>query len=235
MAVEATITGARELSRPELVEPGYSPGWHAVRTLTLATLIGAFGLYLARSATAADWLFAPAFFVAANAIEWAFHRGPMHRVLGPPMFYKNHTLLHHRAFHHDHMEVDQMRELGLIMMPWYTMLILFGIASPIALVAGLIRGPGVAGMFFFVAAGYFLMYESLHALYHMPRPLLRRLHLGGPLFTWLQAHHTLHHRLDRMSHTNFNVTIPLMDWLMRTNESPARAAVPHPAGKHSEG
>ena len=44
MAVEATITGSRELSRPELIEPGYSWRWHAVRTLTLATLISAFGL-----------------------------------------------------------------------------------------------------------------------------------------------------------------------------------------------
>jgi hypothetical protein len=235
MAAEATITGSRELSRPELIEPGYSPSWHAVRSLTLATLFGAAGLYFARTAAAIDWLFVPAFFVAANAIEWAFHRGPMHRVMGPPMFYKNHTLLHHRAFHHDHMEVDDMRELGLIMMPWYTMLILFGIASPIALVAGLLRGPAVAGMFYFVAAGYFLLYESLHALYHMPRPLLKRLHLDGPLFAWLQAHHTHHHRLDRMSHVNFNVTVPLMDWVMRTNESATAEGIAAPVGKHSPG
>jgi hypothetical protein len=238
MAREATASTSKELARAEHIEPGYSPGWHAVRTLTLTTIIGAFGLYLARTATAWDWLFVPAFFVAANAIEWSVHRGPMHHPVGPRMFYKNHTLLHHRAFHHDHLEVDDMRELGLIMMPWYTMLILFGIASPIALVAGLIRGSGVAGMFFFVAAGYFLLYESLHSLYHMPDPLLRRWHLGGRLFRALQAHHRQHHRLDRMSHVNFNVTLPLMDWLMRTNERPqedsdlieAPAAARSPAG-----
>jgi hypothetical protein len=219
MAAEATVS-VRELPRADYIEAGYSPAWHAVRTLTLATAIGAFGLYLARDAAAVDWLFVPAFFVAANFIEWAFHRGPMHRTVGPRIFYKNHTLLHHKAFLHDHMQVDDMRELGLIMMPWYTMLILFGIASPIAIVAGLLRGPAVAGMFFFVAAGYFLMYATLHALYHMPDQLLRRWHLGGPLFRRLQAHHTLHHRLDRMTHTNFNVTIPLMDWLLRTKEDP---------------
>jgi hypothetical protein len=224
MALEATVSTEREFSRAEHIEPGYSPAWHAVRTLTLAIAIGGFGLYMARNASGWDWLFVPAFFVAANAIEWAFHRGPMHRRVGPPIFYKNHTLLHHRAFLHDHMQVDDMRELGLIMMPWYTMLILFGIASPIALVAGLLRGSAVAGMFFFVAAAYFLMYETLHALYHMPPALLRRWHLGGRIFSALQAHHALHHRMDRMSHTNFNVTIPLMDWLLRTNESPKRDA-----------
>jgi hypothetical protein len=70
----------------------------------------------------------------------------------------------------------------------------------------------------------------------MPVPLLRRLHLDGPTFRWLQAHHTHHHRLDRMSHVNFNVTIPLTDWMMRTNESPAPAqAAPEPVRKHSPG
>jgi hypothetical protein len=105
------------------------------------------------------------------------------------------------------------------------MLILFGIASPIALLAGLLRGSGVAGMFFFVAAMYFLLYESLHALYHMPAPLLRRWHLDGRVFRALQAHHRHHHRLDRMSHVNFNVTFPLMDWLMRTKETAQEDAV----------
>jgi hypothetical protein len=217
MAADATVT-VQELPRAQHIEAEYSPGWHAVRTLTLATAIGAFGLYLARTASLVDWLFVPAFFIAANAIEWSFHRGPMHRVVGPRIFYQNHTLLHHRAFHHDHMQVEDMRELGLIMMPWYTMLLLFGIASPIALVAGALRGSGVAGMFFFVAAGYFLLYETMHALYHMPPALLRRWHLGGRVFSALQAHHRHHHRLDRMSHVNFNVTVPLMDWLFHTKE-----------------
>jgi hypothetical protein len=225
MALEATASTVRELTRADHIEPGYSPGWHAVRSLTLATVIGAAGLYVARTAAAIDWLFVPGFFVAANFIEWAFHRGPMHRVMGPPIFYKNHTLLHHRAFFHDHMQVEDMRELELIMMPWYTMLILFGIASPIALVAGLLRGPAVAGMFFFVAAGYFLLYESMHALYHMPPALLRRWHLYGPVFRALQAHHRHHHRLGRMAHVNFNVTIPLMDWVMGTRE-PERDEIP---------
>ena len=220
MAFEATASTVRELSRGEHIEPGYSPGWHAVRSVTLATAIGALGLYVARTATGWDWLFLPAFFIAANAIEWAFHRGPMHRPMPPRIFYQNHTLLHHRAFHHDHMQVEDLRELGLVMMPWYTMLILFGIASPVAIGAALLRGPAVAGMFYFVAAVYFLMYETLHALYHFPGPLLDRLHLGGRFFRFLKAHHTHHHRLDRMSQVNFNVTFPLMDWLLGTRERP---------------
>src|SRR3954463_7338648 len=173
-ATARTGSAFQELPRAEQIPADYSPGWHAARTFVLATAIGGLGFVMARNARPIDWLFLPAFFVAANFIEWAFHKGPMHHLVGPRIFYKNHTLVHHRSFLHTHMQVEDMRELNLIMMPWYTMLILFGIASPIAIVAGLLRGPAVAGMFFVPAAFYFLLYESLHALYHMPAAFLHR-------------------------------------------------------------
>lgn len=229
MSADATaVTAASGFDRSGHVPIDYSPVWHAARSLVLACAIGGLGLYLARNAAPWDWLFVPAFFVAANGIEWAFHRGPMHRLVGPRIFYENHALLHHRAFHHDSMELelDGMRDLGLVLMPWYTMLLLFALASPIALVAGLLRGPAVAGMFYFTAAAYFLLYETMHALYHMPRGVLRRLHLGGRSFGALQAHHTHHHRLDRMAHVNFNVTLPIMDYLCGTREAPSAAPAP---------
>jgi hypothetical protein len=219
VTADATATAAiGQLSRAENIPADYSPGWHAARTLALAMAIGSIGVYLARNARLGDLLFLPLFFVAANAIEWAVHRGPMHHPRPPRILYTNHTLIHHRAFHHDHMQIEDPRELNLIMMPWYTMLGLFVLASPIALGAALVRGPAVAGVFYVTAAGYFLFYETMHALYHLPAPLLRRLGLDGPLFRALHAHHRHHHRLDRMSFVNFNVTLPLMDWLFRTKE-----------------
>lgn len=222
MSADATAPAREAFRRDAHIPEGYSPRWHVARTFALATVIGGLGLWLARGASRWDWLFLPGFFLAANAIEWAFHRGPMHRPLGPRVFYQNHALLHHRAFLHDSMEVKDPRELGLVMMPWYTMLILFGIASPIALAAAAVRGPAVAGIFYVTAAGYFLFYETMHSLYHLPAPTLRRLGLGGRLFAALQAHHRHHHRLDRMAHVNFNVTVPLMDWALGTREKETR-------------
>jgi hypothetical protein len=216
--MEATAVTLTPLPRAENIPAGYSPGWHAARTLTLALSICAVGLYLARAATLSDWLFFPLFVVAFNTIEWKVHRGPMHHPRPPRLLYTNHTLIHHRAFLHDQMAIENARELGLIMMPWYTMLGLFVVATPIALAAALVRGPGVAGVFYITAVAYFLLYETLHALYHLPPPLLRRLHLGGRLFAAMQAHHRHHHRLDRMTFVNFNVTFPLMDWLLHTKE-----------------
>jgi Fatty acid hydroxylase superfamily len=229
VSLEATAVTAQPLARDENIPAGYSPGWHAARTLALALGICLVGVYLARGSAAGDWLFLPVFLVAFNALEWAVHGGPMHHPRTPRLLYHNHTLIHHRAFHHDQMAIADPRELGLIMMPWYTMLGLFVIASPVALAAGLLRGAGVAGVFYIAAVAYFLLYETLHALYHMPPALLRRLHLAGRLFTAMQAHHTHHHRLDRMTFVNFNVTFPLMDWLLGTKERDGDPVVPRRA------
>jgi sterol desaturase/sphingolipid hydroxylase (fatty acid hydroxylase superfamily) len=63
------------------------------------------------------------------------------------------------------------------------------------------------------------MYETLHALYHLPDATLDRAGIGRlRLFRRLQAHHAHHHILGRMAHVNFNVTFPLMDRLLGTNE-----------------
>ena len=117
------------------------------------------------------------------------------------------------------MDIKHPVELGLIMMPWYTMIGLFVVASPVLVVAGLLRGVGLAGVFLLVAVAYFLMYETLHALYHLPAATLDRAGIGRlGAFRRLQAHHAHHHVLGRMARVNFNVTIPLMDRLLGTNE-----------------
>ena len=103
------------------------------------------------------------------------------------------------------------------MMPWYTMLGMFLIASPVMVIAGVLRGPGLAGVFLLGAVAYFLCYETLHALYHLPDATLDRAGIGRVrAFRRLQAHHRHHHILGRMAAVNFNVTFPLMDRLFGT-------------------
>ena len=203
----------------------YVAGRHVFTTVGIAFGIAALALYFARRAAPVDWLLAPAFFVVANFVEWAVHKNPMHRPLPPRILYKNHSLVHHRAFLPDSMPIRNARELGLIMMPWYTMLGLFVVVSPVALLAGWWRGAGAAGVCYLAAVMYFVAYEGMHALYHQSDAMLRRLSLGGPLFQRMHAHHRHHHRLDRMSHVNFNVTFPLMDWLLGTKEPASDAPV----------
>jgi sterol desaturase/sphingolipid hydroxylase (fatty acid hydroxylase superfamily) len=221
---------AARFVRADHLEPGYVAGRHIALTLTLAGLIAAGGALMATRARPIDWLVAPAFFIVANFIEWAVHRYPMHHPMTPRILYKNHTLIHHIAFTDRNMPVARSAELGLVMMPWYTMLGLFTVASPVMIVAGVLRGIGLAGVFLLAAVAYFLMYEVLHASYHLPDAVLNRVGVGRlRLFRAAQAHHRHHHVLSRMTNVNFNVTFPLMDRLLGTLEkapSPAETTTP---------
>ena len=206
-------------ARADHLSAGYSAGRHIALTLAIASVFLAGGVALAIHARSGDWLLLPTFWVVANFIEWAFHRYPLHRPMTPRLLYKNHAQLHHISFTEDSMPVAETRELGLVMMPWYTMIGLFLIASPVFVLGGLLRGPGLTGVFLIAAVIYFLAYETLHALYHLPLATLARIGLRpGGLFFRLRAHHARHHVLRRMAHTNFNVTVPLMDVLLRTRE-----------------
>lgn len=207
--------------RNAAVPSGYSPGRHIAQTLLLSAIILTGAGWLARLAQPIDWLLLPAFWLAGNFIEWAFHKGPMHVPTKARILYVNHTLVHHRAFLHNTMPVKSFREFGLILMPWYTMMLLLVLASPVALLAWAVRGPGAVGIFYLFAMSYFLFYEVLHGLYHTPESLQRKLGLwNNRVFKFLQGHHAHHHRLDRMSHVNFNVTVPLFDKIMGTREHP---------------
>jgi sterol desaturase/sphingolipid hydroxylase (fatty acid hydroxylase superfamily) len=215
----APPAAAQRFVRAEHIPAGYSPWRHMALTLLLATLLATLGLALAARAHGADWLGLPVFFVIANFIEWMVHRNPMHRPLRPRIMYRNHAQLHHLAFTDGNMVIGPTRDLGLIMMPWYTMLGLFVVASPVMVAAGVLRGPGLAGVFLLGAVAYFLFYELLHALYHLPDAMLDRAGIGRlRAFRRLQAHHRHHHILGRMAAVNFNVTVPLMDRLFGTLE-----------------
>lgn len=213
---------AERFVRDEHIEAGYSPWRHVGKTLGIATVIAAVGGTLAARAHVLDWLLMPVFLLVANFIEWTVHRYPMHRPMFPRILYKNHAQLHHIAFTDRNMAMRRPRELGLIMMPWYTMIGLFTVASPVMLLAAGVRGPGLAGVFLLAAVAYFLSYELLHALYHVPEATLNRVGIGRlGVFQALRRHHRHHHVLRRMAFVNFNVTVPLMDRLFGTLEREA--------------
>ena len=217
--VQTHTTAADRFVRGEHLPGTYSPWRHMGRTAALSTSLAALGLVLAARARPLDWVLMPIFFVVANLLEWTVHRYPMHHPMTPRLMYKNHAMLHHIAFTERNMPVSSSRELGLVMMPWYTMLGLFVVASPVMVLAAALRGPGLAGVFLLGAVLYFLFYETLHALYHLPTATLDRVGLGRlRVFRAMQAHHAHHHVLRRMSAANFNVTVPLWDWVFGTRE-----------------
>jgi len=206
-------------AREKATDPTFSLASHLARTLSIAALIAGFGVWLAWDASLMVWLAIPGFWVIANVFEWATHRYPMHRPAWPRVLYTKHAIHHHNAFAGAELEIRDIRELSVVMMPWYTLLIIFGGASPIAVVAGLVGGPALAGVFLVAAVAYFLFYELIHTLHHLTAAQLEHSWLGrSRMLASLRAHHHHHHQLERMTKVNFNVTFPFADRLMGTYE-----------------
>ena len=163
----------------------------------------------------------PAFWVVANFFEWSIHKFPMHRPLRPRILYTNHTLIHHRAFQEHCMAVRDRCELSIVMMPWYTLLFVFLSGAPVAIGLALLGGSELAGVFVVAAVSYFMLYETAHALYHLPPALLSRTGLARrKWFMSARGNHAHHHGLERMYDVNFNVTFPLADWVLGTYKRP---------------
>jgi hypothetical protein len=210
----------RKKKRARLLAPGFDLRRHVVVFAALAVAGLAVAAWLARSARLRDLWVIPAFLLVANLIEYLVHRVLMHRPLRPRIFYKSHTLGHHRAFHHDSMQVESWQELSLVVMSSFTMALLFaGIGPLVALVAwGL--GRGVAGLVLMTGVLTFVLFEVMHALYHFPLPALARWRVtDNRVFRALYRYHQQHHRLVRMRWTNFNISFPLLDRVAGTLET----------------
>ncbi len=219
---EQESANVRAGRRARLQTTGFSLGRHLAVFATLAGAASAFAIWLARAARPADLWVVPAYLVLANLVEYAAHRLLMHRPLWPRAFYRGHTLGHHRAFHHDSMEIGAWLELELVMMPWFSLAFFFAAVAPAVAIVARVFGRGAAGLFLLTAVGTFVLYEGLHALYHFPLPALRRLRvLDNRAFRFLYEHHRHHHRLPRMRWTNFNISLPLADCCFATVETEA--------------
>jgi hypothetical protein len=214
---------ARSNKRARLLTPGFS----------LARHLATFGALVALGLTAAGWLLrrahprdlwiVPIYLMIANLTEYFVHRVLMHRPLWPRALYQGHTLGHHRAFQQGSMAIDAWREMELVLMPALTIGVFFLAIGPVVAVVAWIFGQGAAGFFLLTAIATFLGYEGLHALYHLPAPVLARTRVSGnPLFALLERHHRHHHRLARMRWANFNISMPLSDRLFGTFESERR-------------
>lgn len=219
---EQESANVRAGRRARLQTTGFSLGRHLAVFAALAAAATAFAIWLARAARPGDLWIVPAYLVLANLIEYAMHRLLMHRPLWPRAFYRGHTLGHHRAFHHDSMEIGAWLELELVMMPWFSLAFFFAAVAPAVAIVARVFGRGAAGLFLLTAVGTFVLYEGLHALYHFPLPALRRLRLlNNRPFRFLYEHHRHHHRLPRMRWTNFNISLPLADCCFATVETEA--------------
>lgn len=210
--------GARDAVLAE-TEPGYSPLRHGIAIALLgggAIAAAAWGLEGLR---AADLGVAAGAFLFANVAEWALHRYVLHVPTLLRIVYERHALKHHVAFTHERMAIGGARELRWILMPWHALPAMLLGASPVAAALYLLAGERAARVFLAVAVGYYLLYEALHAAYHLPETS----RLGrSRIVAALRRHHAAHHDPRAMTSVNFNITFPIADALFGTMRREAK-------------
>jgi len=172
--------------------------------------------------------------VYSSFFEWVAHKYVMHN---PHSFwryaYHSHTKIHHNVFRADesyHLQKGVNPSI-IHMLEWAILIIPVG-ALPYMLVAAALYPfvslsvpLAIAITGFLLTVLYYSLYESHHWCMHYPKKRFVESLKG---FGFINGHHLLHHRYMK---NNFNVVLPLADWLFGTLLR--RAPAPFPQPTHS--
>ena len=210
------LAAYRAQYRADIVPPGYSGAAHVALVLAGAGggLAAAIALAAANGASWRDGWIVPLTFLVANVVEYLAHRGPMHhRRPGLAALHARHSGRHHRFFVADAMPLECMRDLHAVLFPPALLLFFGAIATGLGALVALILPTAVAALFVASALGYYLLYELLHFLYHVPSHWTAA---RWPVVRLLARLHRRHHDPRCMQHVNFNLVFPLCDRLAGT-------------------
>lgn len=161
-----------------------------------------------------DWLVMPFVILMSNFYEWLVHKRVLHKRLKPfEIIYDKHTPMHHMIYVEEDMALHDAREFRLILIPAMGVLGIVLAAAPVAFGLAYLWSTAAGWLFLLTASLFMVSYELLHLSYHAPADSFigRRKVIG-----WLRAHHARHHDPRLMQRFNFNVTVPLFDWIMGT-------------------
>jgi hypothetical protein len=216
----------RELTRDEIVATipeGYSPAAHFLVPGAIGLGVLAACSWLAHDVRPVEWLTIPVTLFAGLAFEWRVHKSILHaKVPGLKILYVRHELHHHVIYTYDDMTMRSRREWRLVLMPAYAIVLVFAMLVPIAAALWHFLTPNVALLHVATSMIFFLAYEWMHLAYHLPQD-----HAVGrnPLIRKLRELHRRHHDPRLMKRWNFNVTVPLFDWLHGTAWTPERERI----------
>ena len=198
----------------------YSAAVHLAIPTTLGALALIGAVLLLKEPRLVDLWTIPITLFAGFGLEWRVHKDVLHRrIPGLSLLYKRHELAHHVTYTYDDLEMRGRRELWLILMPAYAIVIAFAMTSIFAIAVAALFGNNVALLMVATSMVFFLSYEWLHMAYHLPvdswigrRSVIRT----------LRELHRRHHDPRLMKRWNFNVTVPLFDYIHRSAWSPER-------------
>jgi hypothetical protein len=208
---------SREQFRAQILAgiPGwYSPWAHLGATVSVALATVVLSVVMIEGLSLAQLWIVPVVLFASNLLEWHAHKNLLHRRFKPlRVLYDRHTPQHHRVYRYGDMEIRSSRELKLVLIPAAGVAGVVAMSAPAAALVGWLAGANVGWLFLMTSALYVVSYELTHLAYHLPEESLigRRRSIKR-----LRELHAQHHDPRLMQRYNFNVTVPLGDWLFRT-------------------
>ena len=165
-----------------------------------------------------ELLTVPAMFLVCNLFEWAVHRHVMHRPIdssGTRAVYMRHTLNHHQFFSDSEMRFRDHRDWRVTVFPPFALVTFVMMATPPALILGLLVSSNVGWLTISTAVGMYLVYQFMHFCCHVAENRFVR---HCPFVNTLRRHHYAHHNTRLMMETNMNLTFPIADWLFGTSD-----------------
>lgn len=196
------------------IPPSYSARRQIVGLITVGGLaIGALALRFAPELRAIDLLAAPVTALIGSFLEYLAHRFVMHT---PRAWLRRaweaHAGRHHHFYRREAPTWEAPRDIWLILFsPSDTLVLAMILAPPLALLS-LVLTPGAWAVAVASVIAYFLAYELLHLLFHLPDGHAL---LALPGVTTLRRRHLRHHDLAD-THANYGVSSPLWDHVFGT-------------------
>ncbi|WPC26623.1 SRPBCC family protein [Pseudomonas moraviensis] len=196
------------------IHPLYNPWLHGMFVLLFGILAIAAFWRTVHSVSWLEWLTVPLTLLLFNFGVYMVHRHLGHQKKAfAKMFYARHAGDHHSFFTPGHMTYDSARDWRVILFPaWLIVIHTLLITLPLWWLLAQVNA-NVAGLFAGCMVLGYLLYEVFHACEHLPpqNPLSRL-----PWIRQMRRLHELHHRRERMQERNFNIVLPLMDYLFGT-------------------
>jgi len=198
-------------SRRKVIPDEYN-GWVHLTALMLSCIITIstllqfiqFGLF--------ECLAIPFSFLLANFVEYIGHRWPMHRkVFGTARLSKKHSGIHHRFFTEEYMFADYPKDFREILTSKITLLaFIFLAALPLFFIVWSIANLSIASTCLATFTLYYFCYEILHVSFHSKKMK------NFPIIKQLKRTHIVHHNTKLMREYNFNIFLPVFDFVFRT-------------------
>jgi hypothetical protein len=192
----------------------YSPWGHLAATTGIGVATLATSLCMLHAVRWTELLVIPVVCLVANFFEWRVHKHVLHRRRWPlQVIYDKHTPMHHMMYVEEDMALRSSKEMRLVLIPAAGVASIVVATAPLAWAVARLWSANAGWMFLATAGLFMTSYELLHLAYHAPKEsFVGRMRL----IAILRAHHAKHHDPRLMQKWNFNVTVPLFDWILGT-------------------